>query len=62
MPMAYRVDMEKVEEYHSSLGASVYHNNGRCTLGNNIEKKNKKSGKGGKSLCSQCASLNKQRK
>jgi hypothetical protein len=36
----------------------VYHNNNRCTEGNNIESHNRRAGTGGKRLCHHCAILN----
>lgn len=36
----------------------VYHNNTKCTEGNNIETENRRSGTGGKKLCQHCAELN----
>ena len=52
--------MSKVPYFHSSrVGTRVYHNNGSCTVGNNIEKKHRKSGNGNRLLCSHCARLNK---
>ena len=47
--------------WYSILGA-VYHNNTKCTEGNNIEARNRRSGTGGKPLCQHCKSLNQQRK
>ena len=41
-----------------SVNSNVYHNNTQCTTGNNIESKYRKSGKGGKKLCAECAGLN----
>jgi hypothetical protein len=49
--------------WHSKLpGTEVYHNNPRCTIGNNIEKRNRQSGTGGKRLCAECSRLNKKRR
>ncbi len=49
-------------EWHSKLpGTEVYHNNRRCTIGNNIERKNIRPGRGGKRLCAECARLNRKR-
>lgn len=48
----------KISPFYSSRpGTSVYHNNKKCTEGNNIEKKYKKSGTGGHRLCSHCARI-----
>ncbi|MEU4192762.1 hypothetical protein AB0E69_12745 [Kribbella sp. NPDC026611] len=46
----------KVNPFHSIL-ASVHHNNNKCTEGNNIEDRNKRSGTGGKPLCQHCRNL-----
>ena len=35
----------------------VYHNNDKCTEGNNIEDKYRKTGTGGHPLCQHCARL-----
>jgi hypothetical protein len=50
-------------EWHSKLpGTEVYHNNRKCTIGNNIERKNFVSGRGGKRrLCEECKRLNQKR-
>lgn len=40
--------------YYSDKG-TVYHIYNDCTLGNNIETVNRKSGTGGKPLCQACA-------
>ena len=53
--------MAKTSPYHSPK-QPVYHNNSRCTEGNNIERKNRTSGTGGKRLCERCKELNKQGK
>lgn len=51
--------MGKVAAYHSTLAAiQVYHDNDKCTEGNNIERRNWKAGKGGKRLCRRCETLN----
>lgn len=51
--------MSTVSPFHSKkAGTSVYHNNNKCTEGNNIERENKVSGTGGLSLCSHCKKLN----
>lgn len=49
--------MGNVASTHAK-NSSVYHNNRSCTERNNIEKKNLKSGTGGKRLCSRCKELN----
>ncbi len=50
--------MAKVNPFHSKLpGTEVYHNNNRCTLGNNIEARNKVSGTGNLRLCQECRGL-----
>lgn len=52
--------MAKTSPWHSiEPNAEVYHNNTKCTVGNNIEKKNIRPGTGGKRLCKQCEDLNK---
>lgn len=46
-------------DYHSSNTKAVYHNNSRCTEGNNIEKSYYTKGKGtGRRLCKTCFRLN----
>lgn len=48
----------KVSPFHSTRpGTSVYHDNNKCTEGNNIEKQNRRSGTGGLRKCSRCKSL-----
>lgn len=42
--------------WHSVL-RTVHHNNTNCNTGNNIERENRRSGTGGKPLCSECAGL-----
>jgi len=55
--------MPKTSPWHSSKPeADVYHNNTNCNTGNNIETENRRSGTGGKRLCSECADLNRQGK
>lgn len=50
--------MAKVSPFHSKLpGTEVYHNDNKCTVGNNIETYNKVSGMGGLRLCSVCRDL-----
>ena len=41
---------------------NVYHNNDKCTEGNNIESYNVVQGTGGRPLCKNCAELNAQGK
>ncbi len=49
----------QVSPFHSKkAGTEVYHNNNKCTEGNNIESYNKVPGTGGLRLCSRCAELN----
>lgn len=45
------------EAWHSTA-QEVYHNNKKCTEGNNIEPENLQAGTGGKTLCAHCAKLN----
>lgn len=51
--------MAKVAAFHSKLTTdkNVYHNNDKCTEGNNIETRNKVAGTGGRPLCTHCARL-----
>lgn len=48
--------MAKTTAFHSEKQA-VHHNNTSCTEGNNIESSNRKTGTGGKPLCSHCNRL-----
>lgn len=48
--------MAKVAPFHS-IKQQVYHDNNRCTEGNNIEKENIRQGTGGKARCQRCAGL-----
>ena len=49
----------KVGPFHSKEpGTEVYHNNNKCTEGNNIECYNRVSGTGGLRLCDHCRRLN----
>lgn len=41
-----------------SVDSSVYHDNQKCTEGNNIEDDKHRDGDGGKTLCDHCARLN----
>ena len=59
-PRIYRGSiMGKVTPFHSKLDTDrkVYHDNDKCTEGNNIEKRNKVSGTGGRPLCKRCGDL-----
>jgi hypothetical protein len=51
--------MAKVKPFHSKLqhDRNVYHDNDRCTEGNNIEKQNRVEGTGGRPKCEHCARL-----
>ena len=51
--------MAKVAPFHSKKKSdrNVYHNNDKCTEGNNIEKENRAPGTGGRPLCEHCARL-----
>lgn len=49
--------MAKTSSWHS-VKSNVHHNNTNCNTGNNIEKENRRSGTGGKSLCQECKRLN----
>lgn len=51
--------MAKVSAFHSKLKTdrNVYHDNDKCTEGNNIEKENRVSGTGGRPKCEHCARL-----
>ena len=44
------INMAKTSPWHSIL-AKVHHNNTSCNTGNNIERENRRAGKGGKPLC-----------
>jgi hypothetical protein len=48
----------KVSPFHTSQKTAVYHNNDKCTEGNNIEKKYLTRGTGGYRLCKHCRYLN----
>jgi hypothetical protein len=52
--------MTKVAPFHSTRpGETKYHNNNKCTEGNNIEKHYLAQGTGGRTtLCAHCARLN----
>jgi hypothetical protein len=52
----------RVKPFHSSEPTLVFHNNNKCTEGNNIEDRNWRAGEGGKRLCKRCRDLNLERK
>ncbi len=52
-----QIIMAKVAAFHS-IKQDVYHDNNKCTEGNNIEKENLRTGTGGKPKCSHCSKLN----
>lgn len=55
--------MPRVAPFHSKLaGTSVYHDNSKCTEGDNIESYNRESGTGGLKHCEHCARLNREGK
>ena len=49
--------MARVSPFHSSKNPGVYHVCSKCYDGNNIEKKYKKAGTGGGSMCQTCKRL-----
>ena len=51
--------MAKVAPFHSKRPSdrNVYHDNSRCTQGNNIEPRNKVSGTDGRPKCDHCKRL-----
>jgi len=51
--------MTKVAPFHSikANAPKVYHDNNKCTEGNNIERENIRSGTGGRTKCSHCVRL-----
>jgi hypothetical protein len=50
--------MAKVKPFHSKLlSTQVYHDESRCTEGNNIEKGNRVGGTGGLRKCSRCREI-----
>ena len=54
--------MAKVPPFHSSQPArpphrDVYHNNDKCTEGNNIERQYRRDGTAGRPLCDACSKL-----
>lgn len=53
----------QVTPFHSKRkDIKAYHNNSKCTEGNNIERENLKRGTGGRRLCERCKKLNKEGK
>ena len=48
--------MAKTAPFHAK-DSDVYHDNTSCTEGNNIERRNRLSGTGGKRKCSHCKRL-----
>jgi hypothetical protein len=57
--------MSKVDAFHTSESEDpqVYHNNGACHYGQAISRGNRVSGTGsGRTLCSECARLNREGK
>ena len=54
----------KVKSFRSKRPSrkKVYHNNSKCTEGNNIEKSNKIHKVGGACLCEHCKRLNRNRR
>jgi len=50
--------MSKVAPFHSKRpGTNKYHDNSKCTEGNNIEKINRVAGTGGHAKCDHCKRL-----
>lgn len=51
--------MSKVSPFYSTQvwHRAVYHNDNRCTEGNNIEAHNRRPGTGGRPLCDRCGHL-----
>jgi hypothetical protein len=51
--------MSKVAPFHSKLkqDRNVYHDESRCTEGNNIEPRNRVAGTGGRPKCSRCREI-----
>lgn len=51
--------MARVAAFHSKKVSdrNVYHDNDRCTEGNNIEPQNRVSGTGGRPKCEHCSRL-----
>ena len=49
----------KVAPFHTKADPSApYHDNNKCTEGNNIESYNRVSGSGSRRHCTRCAELN----
>ena len=48
--------MARMPAWHAK-DSDVYHVCSNCNTGNNIESENRRNGKGGNSLCSECAGL-----
>ena len=53
--------MATVNPWHS-IQEPVYHNNTKCTEGNNIEPRYRREGTGGRVLCKRCSKLNAERR
>jgi hypothetical protein len=53
--------MPKKKPWNSKL-TKIYHDNSKCTTGNNIERKNLRNGTGNKKHCKECIKLNRQGK
>jgi hypothetical protein len=51
--------MTKIKAFHSKAvwARNVYHDNDKCTEGNNIETYNRVDGTGGRPKCEHCARL-----
>jgi len=49
--------MAKIKPFHTVKPGDVYHDNNRCTEGNNIEPNNVRPGKDGRELCDHCDRL-----
>lgn len=45
--------MAKKKAWHAK-DSNVYHNNSKCTEGNNIERRNLRQGTGGRRRCKNC--------
>jgi hypothetical protein len=52
--------VQKDKQWHSVKDGTKYHDNDKCTEGNNIEPENYREGKGGRPLCKPCADLDRQ--
>lgn len=46
--------MAQVSPWHKAKSPTVYHDNTACHLGNNIERRNRRSGRAGLRLCDEC--------